>query len=244
MREGLRALRAAGDTTTFEGMDPDGAAAAVHGRRTTCSRRSSTADDFADAKIRAMKAHATQIAVDGPFFALSNNIGNQVWGTEFYRLAKGVAGPDQRGRPRDRPVRRARVSPLECGGAALRPRRRAAGRGRRRAGVGRGAPRPVRLVAGCCAAATTYAVPWWLLRSRGSPAPPRRTSPGLAAVLAVVVAGRPEGDFVLASDLDGYALLGWAWFSSSCCCSPPRRPGLRQGAAHRWRDRSSGRCFG
>ena len=40
-----------------------------------------------------MKAHATQIAVDGPFFALSNNIGNQVWGTEFYRLAKGVQGP-------------------------------------------------------------------------------------------------------------------------------------------------------
>ena len=48
---------------------------------------------IADAKIRAMKAHATQIAVDGPFFALSNNIGNQVWGTEFYRIAKGKQGP-------------------------------------------------------------------------------------------------------------------------------------------------------
>jgi N-acetyl-1-D-myo-inositol-2-amino-2-deoxy-alpha-D-glucopyranoside deacetylase len=51
------------------------------------------ADDFADAKIRAMKAHATQMSVDGPFFALSNNIGNQVWGTEFYRIAKGKQGP-------------------------------------------------------------------------------------------------------------------------------------------------------
>jgi N-acetyl-1-D-myo-inositol-2-amino-2-deoxy-alpha-D-glucopyranoside deacetylase len=92
MREGLRALRAAGDSTSFEGMDPDGEmppfmvpddqlSAVVEG------------DDFAEAKIRAMKAHATQIAVDGPFFALSNNIGNQVWGTEFYRLAKGVQGP-------------------------------------------------------------------------------------------------------------------------------------------------------
>jgi N-acetyl-1-D-myo-inositol-2-amino-2-deoxy-alpha-D-glucopyranoside deacetylase len=40
-----------------------------------------------------MKAHATQIEVDGPFFALSNNLGNQVWGTEFYRLAKGTLGP-------------------------------------------------------------------------------------------------------------------------------------------------------
>jgi N-acetyl-1-D-myo-inositol-2-amino-2-deoxy-alpha-D-glucopyranoside deacetylase len=40
-----------------------------------------------------MKAHATQITVDGPFFALSNNVGNEVWGTEYYRLAKGKRGP-------------------------------------------------------------------------------------------------------------------------------------------------------
>ena len=93
MREGLRALRAAGDTTAFEGMDPDGAAAAVHRPRRAARPPWSTADDFADAKIRAMKAHATQIAVDGPFFALSNNVGNEVWGTEFYRLAKGTQGP-------------------------------------------------------------------------------------------------------------------------------------------------------
>ena len=92
MREGLRALRAAGDTTAFQGMDPEGPlppfivpdkllSAVVEG------------NEFADAKIRAMKAHATQIEVDGPFFALSNNIGTQVWGTEFFRLAKGVPGP-------------------------------------------------------------------------------------------------------------------------------------------------------
>jgi N-acetyl-1-D-myo-inositol-2-amino-2-deoxy-alpha-D-glucopyranoside deacetylase len=92
MREGIRALRAAGDTTFFEGLDPEGPmppffvpddqlAAVVE------------ADDFADVKIRAMKAHATQIALDGPFFALSNNIGNQVWGTEHYRIAKGPRGP-------------------------------------------------------------------------------------------------------------------------------------------------------
>ena len=51
------------------------------------------ANDFVDAKLDAMKAHATQIALDGPFFALSNNLGNQVWGKEFYRLAKGALGP-------------------------------------------------------------------------------------------------------------------------------------------------------
>ena len=45
-----------------------------------------------------MKAHATQIQVDGPFFALSNSAGNHVWGLESYRLAKGSQGPvDERG---------------------------------------------------------------------------------------------------------------------------------------------------
>lgn len=96
-REGLRHLRASGDTTAFEGMDPEGPlprfaipdeqiSAAVEG------------NEFVGAKMAAMKAHATQIALDGPFFALSNNLGNEVWGTEFYRLAKGSQGPtDDRG---------------------------------------------------------------------------------------------------------------------------------------------------
>jgi N-acetyl-1-D-myo-inositol-2-amino-2-deoxy-alpha-D-glucopyranoside deacetylase len=91
-REGLRALRAAGDTVSFEGMDPD---APLPPFMVPDDQLSAVvvADDFAEAKIRAMKAHSTQIAVDGPFFALSNNIGNHVWGTEHYRIAKGVRGP-------------------------------------------------------------------------------------------------------------------------------------------------------
>jgi len=36
-----------------------------------------------------MRAHATQITVDGPFFALSNNLGLQVWGNEYYSLVQG-----------------------------------------------------------------------------------------------------------------------------------------------------------
>jgi N-acetyl-1-D-myo-inositol-2-amino-2-deoxy-alpha-D-glucopyranoside deacetylase len=36
-----------------------------------------------------MRAHPTQIELDGPFFALSNNLGNQVWGNEYYTLVKG-----------------------------------------------------------------------------------------------------------------------------------------------------------
>ena len=92
MREGLRNLRDSGDVTTFEGMEPEGELPPF----ITPDRLLSAvveANDFADTKIRAMKAHATQITVDGPFFALSNNLGNEVWGTEFFRLVKGKQGP-------------------------------------------------------------------------------------------------------------------------------------------------------
>jgi len=41
-------------------------------------------------KLAAMRAHPTQIALDGPFFALSNNLGNEVWGHEYYTLVKGT----------------------------------------------------------------------------------------------------------------------------------------------------------
>ncbi|WP_307846509.1 N-acetyl-1-D-myo-inositol-2-amino-2-deoxy-alpha-D-glucopyranoside deacetylase [Actinospica durhamensis] len=47
------------------------------------------AEEYLDAKIAAMAAHATQILVDGPFFALSNYVGMRTLGTEYYRLADG-----------------------------------------------------------------------------------------------------------------------------------------------------------
>jgi len=91
VREGLRNLRAAGDTVTFEGMDPENLPAFMVEDDVLSARVE--ADDYAAAKMEALKAHRTQISVDGPFFALSNNMGNQVWGTEFYRIAKGKLGP-------------------------------------------------------------------------------------------------------------------------------------------------------
>jgi N-acetyl-1-D-myo-inositol-2-amino-2-deoxy-alpha-D-glucopyranoside deacetylase len=91
MRAGLRALRDSGDTTSFEGMDPDGPlphfvtpdenlAAAVD------------AQDFVEKKMAALRAYPTQITTDGPFFALSNNVGSTAWGIEFYRIVKGELG--------------------------------------------------------------------------------------------------------------------------------------------------------
>ena len=61
------------------------------------------AEDFAALKMDAMRAHPTQISVDGPFFALSDNLGFKVWGREFYRLVRGEkSGPfDSNGREID-----------------------------------------------------------------------------------------------------------------------------------------------
>jgi N-acetyl-1-D-myo-inositol-2-amino-2-deoxy-alpha-D-glucopyranoside deacetylase len=91
VRQGLRNLREAGDTTSFEGMDPDNLPKFMVEDHALSA--AVEADDYAGAKMEALKAHRTQIAVDGPFFALSNNKGNEIWGTEFFRIAKGAQGP-------------------------------------------------------------------------------------------------------------------------------------------------------
>ncbi|SFB77612.1 N-acetyl-1-D-myo-inositol-2-amino-2-deoxy-alpha-D-glucopyranoside deacetylase [Nocardioides terrae] len=91
MREGLRRLRDAGQQTTFDGIDPEGPLPMTTPDEDIAALVD--ANDHVEAKLAAMRAHATQIATDGPFFALSNNLGNQVWGLEFYRIAKGKLGP-------------------------------------------------------------------------------------------------------------------------------------------------------
>jgi N-acetyl-1-D-myo-inositol-2-amino-2-deoxy-alpha-D-glucopyranoside deacetylase len=60
-------------------------------------------NSYVEAKMAAMRAHATQIALDGPFFALSNNLGLQVWGNEYYTLVKGEKSEpfDSQGRETD-----------------------------------------------------------------------------------------------------------------------------------------------
>ena len=49
---------------------------------------------YLDQKLAAMRAHATQIAVDSPFFAFSDNVGQRAFGREYYTL---LAGPRGRG---------------------------------------------------------------------------------------------------------------------------------------------------
>ena len=90
LKQGIEALAALGEASPFEGLGdvddlpftvPDElVSAAVDGRA------------HAGSKDAAMRAHPTQITVDGPFFALSNNLGLEVMGTEYYRLVRGGRG--------------------------------------------------------------------------------------------------------------------------------------------------------
>jgi N-acetyl-1-D-myo-inositol-2-amino-2-deoxy-alpha-D-glucopyranoside deacetylase len=53
------------------------------------------ATKYLDAKLAAMRAHETQITVDGEFFALSNDLGQRALGTEYYTLLAGSRGPGE-----------------------------------------------------------------------------------------------------------------------------------------------------
>jgi N-acetyl-1-D-myo-inositol-2-amino-2-deoxy-alpha-D-glucopyranoside deacetylase len=53
---------------------------------------------YLSAKLDAMRAHETQITVDGEYYALSNEIGRHALATEYYTLLAGERGP---GDPRE-----------------------------------------------------------------------------------------------------------------------------------------------
>jgi N-acetyl-1-D-myo-inositol-2-amino-2-deoxy-alpha-D-glucopyranoside deacetylase len=48
---------------------------------------------YVEAKLRAIAAHRTQVAVHGRFFALSNNVAHAVFDAEHFTLARGTLGP-------------------------------------------------------------------------------------------------------------------------------------------------------
>jgi len=92
LQKGLEAVRAAGHATGFAAVesvddlpfvaDDSTVTAVVH------------AEQYADRKADAMRAHATQITVDGPFFALSNSLGQTVMAVEYYQLVRGEPGAE------------------------------------------------------------------------------------------------------------------------------------------------------
>jgi N-acetyl-1-D-myo-inositol-2-amino-2-deoxy-alpha-D-glucopyranoside deacetylase len=100
IRDGIRALRAAGQDTGFAAMDPEAIPFGVEDSLVTTSVDFS---DFLDTKMDALARHASQVQTDGGFFALSNNLGSKAMGVEHFRIAAGaVAGPfDEQGRETD-----------------------------------------------------------------------------------------------------------------------------------------------
>jgi N-acetyl-1-D-myo-inositol-2-amino-2-deoxy-alpha-D-glucopyranoside deacetylase len=47
---------------------------------------------YLEQKLAAMRAHATQISVESPFFALSDRVGQRAFGREYYTLLSGPRG--------------------------------------------------------------------------------------------------------------------------------------------------------
>ena len=100
VREGIERLRAAGETTGFAEVDPDDIPFAIDDALVTTAVH---APEWLDRKLDALRAHATQVTVDGGFFALADNVGAEAFGTEYFRLVRGAAaGPfDDGGRETD-----------------------------------------------------------------------------------------------------------------------------------------------
>ena len=90
LQAGIDAMKAAGETDFFGVDSADDLPFGVPDEQVTTEVDASA---WLDAKVGAMRAHRTQIAVDGPFFALSNNVGQQTFGIEYFELMRGDRGP-------------------------------------------------------------------------------------------------------------------------------------------------------
>jgi len=91
VEEGFARLRAQGRDIPFEGIaSADDVPGVVDDADVAAVIDS--AGEYARHKAAAMRAHASQIAVDGPFFALSNDLGQPLFGAEHYRLVRGTKG--------------------------------------------------------------------------------------------------------------------------------------------------------
>ncbi|MER8154158.1 N-acetyl-1-D-myo-inositol-2-amino-2-deoxy-alpha-D-glucopyranoside deacetylase [Streptomyces sp. NPDC094472] len=93
VEEGFARLRAAGRDSLFPGVATVDDVPGVVPDSDVTACIDGTAQ--AGAKAAAMRAHASQIAVDGPFFALSNDLGQPMFVQEHYRLVKGEAAADR-----------------------------------------------------------------------------------------------------------------------------------------------------
>ncbi|MGH8962970.1 MAG: N-acetyl-1-D-myo-inositol-2-amino-2-deoxy-alpha-D-glucopyranoside deacetylase [Jatrophihabitantaceae bacterium] len=92
LQQGIDALKASGQSF-FDGVER--AEDLPFGNDDAEVTTAIDAREFSAAKQDAMRAHATQISVDGPFFALSNNVGLEVMGVEYFRIVRGAAAGER-----------------------------------------------------------------------------------------------------------------------------------------------------
>lgn len=95
MRASIQAMKDQGIENDFTSMDPDDLPFACDDELVTTIV---DATAYLPQKMAAMRAHGTQISVDGDLFALADGVGAEAFGHEYYRLAAGELGPrDERG---------------------------------------------------------------------------------------------------------------------------------------------------
>ena len=98
MRAGIEAMKELDASNEFASMDPDDIPFACDDELVTAAIDGSA---YLPAKMAALRAHGTQVSVDGGFFALADNVGAEAFGTEYYRLASGVSGAPEGQREAD-----------------------------------------------------------------------------------------------------------------------------------------------
>ena len=96
IRAGIEAM---GDhDAQFGAMDPDDLPFACDDDLVTTAI---DATAWLPAKLAALRAHGSQVSLDGGFFALADNLGSQAFGVEYYRLVSGPLEPTPGGRETD-----------------------------------------------------------------------------------------------------------------------------------------------
>ncbi len=241
VEEGFARLRDAGQELLFGGIASADDIPGVVGDEDVAFAIDGRA--YAGPKGAAMHAHATQIAVDGPFFALSNDLGQPLFTIEHFSLVRGTP-PEAGG----------------SGGAARGPGGWAGdlftGIGDRKRGLNamrrhkvRGARRPRRRrrpspghwsraagsPADCCS--RWPGAPRSSTAAADSPATAsaRRCRPLLWFVTVMYLTiSRPEGDFLFTAGIGPYVYLLGGMASGVICATLPRHgstgaPGARLG---------------
>ena len=84
---GIEAMKAQGVEDEFTAMDPNDLPFVCDDELVT-TQVDATA--YLPKKMAALRAHGTQVSVDGGFFALADNVGAEAFGVEYFRLASGT----------------------------------------------------------------------------------------------------------------------------------------------------------